>query len=112
MTPDHGARVAGISGTVQPEPHADPAVVKEVLRYFIENPHAADDLEGITRWRLVEHQIRRRVEETRQALTWLVERDFLQRAAAGGAAPIFTLNPDKADAARALVGDAGATEAE
>lgn len=82
---------------------ADPAVIKEVLRYFIQHPHAADDLEGITRWRLVEHQIRQRVEETRRALAWLVDRHYLQRDVRGGPVPIFTLNPDKVDAARALL---------
>lgn len=70
-----------------------------MLRYFIHNPHAADDLEGVTRWRLVEHQIRERIDETRRALAWLVEHEYLQRTSGGGPAPIFMLNPEKVDAA-------------
>lgn len=82
---------------------ADAAVVSEVLRYFIQHPYAADDLEGITRWRLVEPLIRQRIEETRRALAWLVEHDYLQRSNGGGPAPVFSLNPDKFDAANALL---------
>lgn len=74
-----------------------------MLRYFIQHPYAADDLEGITRWRLVEQVIRQRIEETRRALAWLVEHGYLQRSSGGGPAPVFSLNPDKVDAANALI---------
>jgi hypothetical protein len=35
--------------------------MKEVLAYFVRHPHAADDLEGIARWRLLETAVRTRV---------------------------------------------------
>jgi hypothetical protein len=79
-----------------------PPVVKRVLSYFMRNPQAADDLEGIARWRLLDELIRSRVEETRHALAWLVARGFLLERVAG-ADPVFTLNPEKIDEARRLL---------
>jgi hypothetical protein len=85
------------------DPEFDPVVVREVLRYFVRHPEAMDDLEGVARWRLAEEVIRRKVEETQRALTWLVERDYLRLTSAPGVAPLFSLNPNKAGDARALL---------
>ena len=59
------------------------------------NPQAADSLEGIARWRLLDEVVRRKVDETQRALKWLVERDFLIVTNVAGAEPIFRLNPEK-----------------
>jgi hypothetical protein len=80
-----------------------PPVVKQVLSYFMRNPQAADDLEGIARWRLLDELIRSRVEETRHALAWLVARGFLLERDAGSTDPVFTLNPEKVVEARHLL---------
>jgi hypothetical protein len=66
-----------------------------------------DDLEGIARWRLAEEVIRRKVEETHRALTWLVDRDYLRLTRATGPSPLFSLNPDKVADAEALVDSQG-----
>jgi len=80
-----------------------PEQAREVLAYFARNPQAADSLEGIARWRLLEETIRERVEEIERALSWLVAEGFLQQEAAAGAAPVFRLNRARAaDAARLL----------
>jgi hypothetical protein len=100
-----GARVAQSPLGVEP-PRADPAVVKQVLSYFVRHPHAIDDLEGIARWRLLEEAVRDRVEETRLALSWLVEHDYL-RPMRSGAAAMFGLNADKVGDARAMLVDRG-----
>jgi hypothetical protein len=96
--------------------HTILSVAMEVLSYFMRNPQAADNLEGITRWRLQDELLRRKVEETRQALAWLVERGFLSENALGRAGPIFTLNPAKIGEAREFLssGDtaAGGSEKE
>ena len=81
----------------------DPAVVRQVLRYFVRHPQAADDLEGIARWRLVEEEIFMRVEETQRALAWLVDRRLLCRTDASGVSPVFTLNRERLDEAHALL---------
>lgn len=68
-------------------------VTRDILSYFLRNPHTADDLEGIARWRLMSETIRRSVEDTNRALEWLAEQGFLMRDMAAGAGPIFRLNP-------------------
>lgn len=80
--------------------HTALSVAKEVLSYFMRNPQAADNLEGIVRWRLQDELIRRKVKETARALAWLVSQGFLSENVAGRADPIFTLNPTKIGDAR------------
>jgi hypothetical protein len=82
----------------------DPVTVKEVLTYFVRHPHAADDLEGVARWRLRQAAIRTRVEETRMALQWLVGKGFLRELPATGSTTIFKVNPDAADAIHDFLG--------
>lgn len=69
--------------------------MKQILNYFLRNPNAADSLEGITRWRLLEEQIHRSLRETEVALSWLVERGFLDEVKTPGAPPIFRMKPER-----------------
>jgi hypothetical protein len=79
------------------------SVASEILSYFVRNPHAADTLEGIARWRLLDEIVHRKVEEARLALVWLVERGFLVETSAPGVGPIFGLDPNNlAEAERFL----------
>ena len=89
---------------LEPDLQPDPRVLKDLLSYFVCNPQAADDLEGIARWRLLDEVVRRKVEETQRALTWLVDRKYLCETVAVGRSPIFSLNSDKVDDARVLLG--------
>jgi len=68
---------------------------KRILRYFVRNPEAADTYEGIARWRLLEEAIHQSTEETREALSWLVLKGFLQETEIAGRTPIFRLNSGK-----------------
>ena len=72
----------------------DETVVREVLNYFLRNPQAVDSLEGIARWRLLDEVVRRKVEETRKALEWLVRQKYLSKTMVAGGEPVFSLNPD------------------
>jgi hypothetical protein len=83
----------------------DPVIVKEVLTYFVRHPHAADDLEGVARWRLRRAIIRARVEETSLALQWLVAKGFLQETPTTGSTTVFNVNPDATDAIREFLGE-------
>ncbi len=80
-------------------------MARKVLSYFLRNPQAADTLEGIARWRLMEEKIRGSVEETDQALAWLVSEGLLARESVEGSGPIFRLNRDKAAEAADLLAD-------
>lgn len=59
------------------------------------NPQAADSLEGVTHWRLLEEQVHRTLQETERALTWLVAQGLLQEIQTSGTDRIFRLNPDR-----------------
>ena len=76
---------------------------KEVLSYFIRNPQAADNLEGVTRWRLLSELVSRKVDETRLAIGWLVQRQFLIETSLPGAEAIFSLNAEKRAEAEKLL---------
>ena len=78
-------------------------MAKEILSYFLRHPQAAADFEGIASWRLLEEVVRRRVEGTHQALTWLVRHRFLREVSSGATGAIFSLNPEsRAEARRFL----------
>jgi len=82
-----------------------------VLAYFVSRPATVEGLEDVARWRLRSMEITRRVEQTDEAIRWLVDRGYLERIQAEAATPLFRLNGASADAARALLarmaGDAG-----
>ena len=80
-----------------------PARVKDILQYFLRCPGAADTIEGLVRWRLLEETIHRSVEEVNQALSWLVDEGFLLQESAVGSDPIFRLNAEREIEARNLV---------
>ena len=74
------------------------------MTYFIHHPQAADDLEGVARWRLRQAAIRARVEETRTALQWLVAKGFLQETPTTGSTTVFKVNPEATDAIHDFLG--------
>jgi hypothetical protein len=84
-------------------PHATlEDIAKDILSYFLDNPQAADDLEGVARWRLLRQTIHREVEETSQALDWLVQRGLLTRVRTAGSA-IFQLRAEQRAQAAAFM---------
>jgi hypothetical protein len=74
-------------------------LAKEILAYFIRNPQCVDDLKGITNWRLLDQMIHRAVNDTSDALEWLVAKGYLETSAPTGADRIFKLNAKKREAA-------------
>ncbi|HEU5453647.1 MAG TPA: hypothetical protein VFU76_16735 [Terriglobales bacterium] len=77
--------------------------VIEVLEYFREHPDAADTLEGIARWRLLQRAITKTVRETNEAIRWLVAEGFLLERTSPATAPLFRLNPARRREAVALL---------
>jgi hypothetical protein len=78
----------------------------DVLTYFLRNPQAADTLEGVARWRLLEEDVHRSVREVGDAIAWLIEHDFLRqesREDGSRAEPLFRLNEGRIERARHLV---------
>jgi hypothetical protein len=84
-------------------PGADAAIVKQVLSYFMRNPKAADTLEGVARWRLLEEQIQNSIAQTEAALEWLVAQGLLEELPPRGSRRLFRLNAARhAEAIRLL----------
>ena len=67
-------------------------IAREILGYLLRHPDAADSLEGLARWRLVEATVRRTLDETERAVQSLVARGWVREVARPHAATLFTLN--------------------
>ena len=59
------------------DPENDLEVVRDVLRYFVRNPEAADTIEGVARWRLLDQKIHDNLREVTRAIAWLVANGLL-----------------------------------
>jgi len=59
------------------DPESDLDVARDVLRYFVRNPEAADTVEGVARWRLLDEKIYRDLEQVTRAMAWLVAQGLL-----------------------------------
>jgi hypothetical protein len=75
----------------------DQEMARQILNYFVRNPQAADTLEGVARWRLMDEVIWRRLDETEAALDWLVAQGYLTTSISPGGTATFRLNPAHAD---------------
>jgi len=79
--------------------------VKDVLRYFLRHPQASDDLEGITRWRLLDQRIEDSLIQVNRAVRWLVSEGVLMQDPARTSHPVFRLNKDRSNEIAQLVRD-------
>jgi hypothetical protein len=62
-----------------------------------------DSLEGITRWRLLEQALQRKLAETQKALNWLVDHGYVMEEQRPSTPRMFRLNPEKAGEAESLL---------
>jgi len=85
-------------------PEKQPKRAKEVLDHFLRNPQAADTLEGVARWRLLRDRVHRGVEETAEALEWLVAEGLLNETPTTYSKPIYSLSPKAIAEAERLLG--------
>lgn len=84
-------------------PEKQPRRAMEVLDHFVRNPQAADTLEGVARWRLLRETVQRSVDETVEALDWLVAKGFLNETSTTYSKPIYSLNLQLIDEAKELL---------
>lgn len=85
----------GIESLAQHDSDCDNEIAADILRYFLRNPQAADDLEGVARWRLLDERIRLSIKEVSRALNWLVSEGFLVREEPRSSNAVFRLNTDR-----------------
>jgi hypothetical protein len=90
-----------MTGCELSSPKDQPQLARDILSYFVRNPQAADTLEGVARWRLLEEAVYRSVEDTSRALSWLVSQGFLVEISVAGPNRLFSLDPEKRTSAEA-----------
>jgi hypothetical protein len=74
------------------DPEGDLDVARDVLRYFVRNPDAADTVEGVARWRLLDEKIYRSLQQVTQAMAWLVAQGLLVEDHLPSSRTAFRLN--------------------
>lgn len=80
---------------------------RNVLRYFLRNPQAADSLEGVAKWRLAEEQVHQTVQMTSRALQMLVGKGYLIERRSALTGKFFALNKENRREAERFVQKTG-----
>jgi hypothetical protein len=78
-------------------------LARDILEYFLRNPQAADSLEGVAHWRLLDQAINRTLADSQTALEFLVHEGFLRETLLPGSEPVYSLNQDKRGEAQQIV---------
>jgi len=87
----------------QPSP-----IAQDILAYLIEHPQAADTLEGIIQWWILEQQIKRWSTQIEAALTELVAKKLIIKRKGSDGQIHYNLNHRKKTEIKALLkGDKG-----
>lgn len=76
------------------------SVAKQIIRYFLRNPEAADTLDGIARWRLLDEQIYQSVQMTEAALNFLVAMGLLEAERSASAGTIYHIDKSRWEEAK------------
>jgi len=87
-------------------------MARQVLSYFVRNPQAIDNLEGIVHWRLLHERIYSTLQDTESALIWLVKEGYLRVEENPGGEPLYRLNAAQAESATAFLASDNAVEAD
>jgi hypothetical protein len=82
---------------MSPDTHFDSQMAIQVLQYFLHNRNAADDLEGVVRFRLLDEVIRQQLEPVKAAIEWLVGEQILTARPMAGRDAIYSLNHSRVE---------------
>ena len=74
------------------DPDVDLDVAREILRFYLRNPQAADSLEGLARWRLLDERIYSNLDQVARAVSWLVSQELLLKEPTSPSTSVFRLN--------------------
>jgi len=85
------------------KPPDTPEAAQEVLRYFLEHPHAADTAEGVARWRLAGKGQRWTLKQVKQALRWLVQEGYLKAVSKPYTGQIYLIVAEDLEKGRAAL---------
>ena len=84
--------MAGYPHLNQGDSDVDFAVAREILRFYLRNPEAADSVEGLARWRLLDERIFSTLDQIARTVAWLVAHDFLVKERTSPLREVFRLN--------------------
>lgn len=92
--PAHFAVVKGRRPSQSGRDDAVKNCARNVLRYFLRNPQAADSLEGVAKWRLAEEHVHQTVQTTSRALQLLVDKGYLVERRSALTGKFFALDKE------------------
>lgn len=78
-------------------------IARDILNYLLHHPAAADTLEGIARWRILEEIAKRSLASTEDAMRWLIAKGFLCEEKIAGGKTIYRLDAGRRKEAELLV---------
>ncbi len=67
------------------------ALAAEILRYLRSHRHAADSVEGITRWWIKQQRLEETLELVQAALNHLLEHDHVEAKVTGSGCKVYSL---------------------
>jgi hypothetical protein len=79
-------------------------VALKILRYLLDNPHAADTANGILEWWLLKQSIWEQQSVVERALDALVERNLVLAVTSADGRKHYHLNADRVSEGRRLIG--------
>ena len=88
-----------------PEPFPDVVreIARDIVRYLVAHPQAADTLDGVVQWWLLGEGHTHRRAFVEQALDWLLAQGLLREIRRVGVPPYYRLNPQHQEAIAALL---------
>lgn len=92
---DEGGADARVpSSSLSGEPRLSP-IARDILSYLVDNPEAADSLEGLVEWWLLERRIRWQTVQIRKALDELVSQRLVRESTGPDQRSRFRVNRDQ-----------------
>ena len=84
----------------------EPRKAREILRYFLLHPGAADTLEGVAYWRLLAGgSAQQDIGATAEAVEWLVSEGYLKEASTPHSSRTYSLNAEASSRATQFLGE-------
>lgn len=74
-------------------------IVRHILDYFLRNPNAADTAEGISKWRLASDRAQYTIEDTHEAIAWLLSQGLLEEVPSAYVSGVYRLSVHSAEEA-------------
>lgn len=101
-----GCRMKRPEQSVEREEDSTWEVALKILNYLAENPKAADTVDGILQWWLLDRAIIEEEERVGQALNRLVERNLIVTVQAPDSRRHYQLNAERIEETRELIQEA------